>query len=232
VSEISWSNLARAVTCNLEWERLCERGDFLDENSLHRAVAEYLQSVSTSQIKTEYNHKDIPGNTLVDLVGFGPQGKKIDFAVEAKWIKEGGGTRDWPAEVADDVFRLELLDTDMAQQCDRVVVVSGISGRIDTGLINKGMNAKVKGQNRPRWLDELLPESVASQPRKTNVRDCKVAMKPFFAKRAKAIGVAELPISYQAQLVGHYRVDPKDKDVVETYVWRISRSQNRTVYTP
>jgi hypothetical protein len=230
MSDINWDNLARAVACALEWERLCDRGQFLDENSLHRAVAEYLQSVTTSIVKPEFNHPDIPGNTLVDLVGFGPTGKKIDFAVEAKWVKEGGGVRDWPAEIADDLFRLELLTKDMAQQNDRVLVVSGIRGRIDKGLMNKGKN--VKGQKRLRWLDEILPDALAPKSRKTLVRDCKVAMRPFFKKRATSIGVAQLPITYQAQLVGHYRVDPNDKNVVETYVWRISRSQNRQLYTP
>jgi hypothetical protein len=230
VASIDWNKLARAVSCSLEWERLCERANFLDENSLHRSVAEYLQSVSTAKIETEYNHKDIPGNTLIDLVGFGPQAKKIDFAVEAKWVKEGGGTRDWPAEVADDIFRLEMLSFEMAQQDDRIIVVSGINGRIDKGLVNKGKN--IKGQKRIRWLDEILPDSLGAQPRKTAVRDCKVAMKPFFAKRAKAIGVTELPISFQAQLVGHFRVDPREEECVETYVWRISRSQNRTLFTP
>jgi hypothetical protein len=96
--------------------------------------------------------------------------------------------------------------------------------------MNKGKN--VKGQKRLRWLDEILPDALAPKSRKTLVRDCKVAMRPFFKKRATSIGVAQLPITYQAQLVGHYRVDPNDKNVVETYVWRISRSQNRQLYTP
>lgn len=167
----------------------------------------------------------------MDLVGFGPQDRKIDFALEAKWVKEGGGVRDWPAEVSDDIFRLELLDTEMAQQNDRVLVVSGIRRSIDKGLINKGKNVK-GGQKRLKWLDELLPESLASQARKIDVRDCKIAMKDFFRRRATSIGVNQLPVSYQAQLVGHYRIDQNDKDVAETYVWRIGRSKNRALFTP
>lgn len=230
MSEVNWQDLSVAVACSLEWERRCDRAKFLDENSFRRAVAEYLQSRTTAKIESEYNHPDIPGNTRLDLVGFGPQAKKIDFAVEAKWIKDGGGVRDWPAEITDDIFRLEMVTTDMAQQNERMLVVGGVASRVSTGLVNKGKN--VAGQNRLRWLDELLPDTITGVDRRTAVWDCKVVMRPFFKARATSIGVTRLPISFQAQLVGHYQVDPNDNASVVSYVWQIRRSQNRRIRVP
>lgn len=87
---VVWSEFAEAITGKLNWERLCGRGNFLTETSLHRAIAEYVQAATTLAIQTEYNHPDISGNKRLDLVGFGPQGKSIQLAVEAKWIKSDG----------------------------------------------------------------------------------------------------------------------------------------------
>ena len=238
--ELDFKAMARAVACTLEWERLNGRGAFLDENSLRRSLAEHVQSVTTAIVEPEYNHDDIPGNKRLDVVGFGPQQKKIEFAVEAKWIKEGGGTRDWHAELADDIFRLECLTTDMAQRDHRILVVAGIRGRVDSGLINKSKNVKKKNKSndptkkpkRLKWVDAILPSTVGSQSRTFKVRDCKEAFTDFFKARSKSVGLKKLPISFQARLVAHYRTDEKDKKATESYVWLVGRSTGRREFTP
>jgi hypothetical protein len=229
VIELNWEPIARAVACSLEVERLNGRGAFLDENSLRRTLAQHFQSVTTAIVEPEYNHPDIPGNKRLDVVGFGPQKKKIEFAVESKWIKEGGGTRDWPLEVAQDIFRLERLTAEMSQMNDRILVVGGIRERVDSGLLEKKKNHDGK---RISWVDALLPVTKASTARTLKVRDCHSAFDGFFKDVAGKVGFAKLPISFQAQLKAHYRVDDSDKDCVEVYVWRINRTKKRQEFTP
>jgi len=227
--ELTWEPIARAVACTLEVERLNGRGAFLDENSLRRTVAEHFQAVTSAIVVPEYNHPDIPGNKRLDVAGFGPQRKKIEFAVESKWIKEGGGTRDWPLEVAEDIFRLEMLTQEMAQRNNRVLVVGGIRRRVDAGLLNKKKNYQ---GGRIAWIDALLPPVKASTAKTLKVRDCHAGFSDFFKTCATEVGALQLPISYQAQLKAHYRIDDSDSDVVEVYVWRINRVKKRQVFNP
>lgn len=227
--QLEWESIARAVACSLEVERLSGRGAFLDENSLRRKVAEHFQAVTPAIVEPEYNHPDIPGNKRLDVVGFGPRKKKIEFAVESKWIKEGGGTRNWPSEVAQDIFRLERLTQKMAHQNNRILVIGGIRRRIDAGLVNKGKNY---GGTRFSWMDALLPSTKASTPKTLRVRDCKAAFAAFFRQCAQNVEVDNLPISYRAHLKAHHRIDESDRDAVEVYVWRIQHITKRSVFIP
>ena len=227
--KLQWESLARAVACSLEVDRLNCIEAFVDENSLRREIAKHLQAVTSAAIQPEYNHPDIPGNKRLDLVGFGPQKKKIDFAVESKWIKTGGGTRDWPLEVAQDIFRLERLTTNMAQQNHRILVIGGIKERVESGLFAKKKN---HAGTRVGWIDALLPATKGASPLTVKVRDCHDAFTEFFKTVSMNLEFEELPISYHAQLKAHHIIDAKDSQCVEVYVWRISRTKKRNTFKP
>jgi hypothetical protein len=229
---VNWEEFATAVTSSLEWERLCGRGTYLGELIFHKTIAEYLQAATTMKIVTEHNHPDIPGNKRLDVVGFGPRGTRIQVAIEAKWIKKDGGTRAWHAEVAEDIFRLEMLSQQMATNGnDRCIVIAGVTSNVQQEFINKKKQVG-KGQHMVPWIDAILPDKPATSSRRIEIRQAKLTYQQFFKERAVEVGVIQLPVSYQAQLVGHFVVKATDKDSLETYVWRISRSQNRALFTP
>ena len=214
---IDWTKFAAAVTCNLEWERLCERGAYLGELSLHRTIAEYLQCATNLKIETEFNHPDIPGNKRLDIIGFGPQGANIQLAVEAKWIKTDGGTRYWHNEAAEDIFRLEMLSTNMAPTDYRCIIISGITANVQKELINKKKRV-AKGKPMIPWIDAILPSTKASASRKIDVRSAKTTFRSFFKDRCADINITQLPTSYKAQLVASHLASKHDQGCVQTYV--------------
>lgn len=237
---INWKDFARAVTFRLEWERLCERGVLIDEKALHRVVAEYMQATSTLKIVPEHDHLDLSGDKKLDIAAYGPQMASIQIALEAKWIKQDGGVRDWHREVAKDIFRVERLETKLAQQAERIILVSGIADNIQKEFTAKQKNLG-GGIGRVPWIDALLPTSTAQGKKTIKVQKCAPAFQGFFREVARELGTVDankqpvpldVPISYQARMIADFVAVPNDPKCIMTSIWQIGRSQNRQVFTP
>lgn len=229
MSSVEWDNLASAVTFRLEWERLCGRSSLLTENSLKQAVAEYLQAATTLKIVPEYNHSDLKGAKRLDIVGFGPQQKKIDLACEAKWIKDTQGTRDIHFEIADDIFRVECLRTDMAQQNERVLVVAGYSAPMQFHLYGKKKRILASGTNL--WIDAILPKACSSTFARIAIEQSDLSFRPFFRKLSQETLSGKLPKSYTARMVASHTAIPGSTECIRCDIWLIHSARNRALFS-
>ena len=230
---VNWSNLASATACLLEYERLCERRAFIDEASLVRAAAEFIQSTTQLILAPEHNHPDLPGNKRLDLLGRTRPDTPAAFVLEAKWIKSDGGTRQWAKEVAEDILRLENLEDDVSASTDRALVIGGIRRSLKALFLEvqvRAGNGAPKIQALPTILQPRDPsdKSYPYEQTRIPVRDCDDGACKFWKGMASVMG-ADIPVSYQCSLAGRHRSGPT-QDAVEVYVWLIRRSRNRSTF--
>lgn len=231
---INWQHLATATACLLEYERLCDRRTFIDEASLVRAAAEFVQATTQLLLTPEHNHPDLPGNKRLDLLGRTRRDTPAVFVAEAKWIKSGGGTRQWANEIVEDILRLEGLEQDVAAYTERAIIVGGIRRSLKAQFLEVKVRA---GNGNPRL--QILPHILQPRDSKDNdypydqiriaVRDCEQSARKFWKSRSECIG-QPLPVSYQCSLAGRHRANPTSQDSVEVYVWLVRRSRNRATF--
>jgi hypothetical protein len=228
---VNWQHLAIAVACGLEQERLSDRGAFIDEAALVRASAAFIQATTQLLLHPEMTHADLNQDQRLDLAGRTRPGIALSFAAEAKWLRSGGGVRNWPAEIATDILRLERLQDDTAAATERVLIIGGIERSVRTKLLEAKRNV---GGGRLVVLPHILqvPDpNLTAYPynqSKVRVRDCVPEMKDFWLDMAA--GFANLaPVSYQCALAGRHKAGPT-QDAVEVYIWRIRRSRNRAAF--
>lgn len=230
---VNWNNLATAAACLLEYERLCDRRAFIEEASLVRASAEFIQSTTQLLLTPEHNHPDLPGSKRLDLLGRTRLDTPASFVLEAKWIKSDGGTRQWAREVAEDILRLESLEQDVSAATDRAIVIGGIRRSLKALFLEVEVRA---GNGAPRL--QILPHLLQPRDPQDNsypyeqtripIRDCDPGARRFWKGRAEQVG-HEIPVSYQCSLAGRHRAG-LTQDSVEVYVWLIRRSRNRSTF--
>jgi hypothetical protein len=220
-----WSKVGHAIACRLEWERLCDRGDLIDEASLVRAAAEVTQALSTEVIVPEWRHPDLKGYRQVDLVGKG-RSKKVKWALEAKWVCTTRGTREWDREVAVDICRLQHLTSGLDVKPLRFLLVAGPSAELRAGLLEKQKNI---GKKRMPILAELLPMTPGTL-KKYNVRGCADWLHPFFSNIATDLG-APLPSTYDATLVGQFAAT-QDTESISVCLWMLNRPRGWGSFDP
>lgn len=230
---VNWNNLASGAACILEYERLCDRRSFIEESSLVRASAEFIQSTTQLLLTPEYNHPDLPGSKRLDLLGRTRPDTPAAFVLEAKWIKSDGGTRQWAREVAEDILRLESLEQDVSAATDRAFVIGGIRRSLKALFLDvevRAGNGAPRVQVLPHILQPRDPQekSYPYEQVRVAVRDCDQGMQKFWKGRAEQIG-HDIPISYQCSLAGRHRAG-LTQDSVEVYVWLIRRSRNRNTF--
>jgi len=228
---VNWNNLAISTSCLLEHERICNRRTFIDEASLVRASAEFVQSTTQLLLHPEYNHPDLPGNQRLDLLAQSRDNAPATFIAEAKWIRARGGNRPWVSEIVSDILRLEAIQQQTANYTDRALIVGGIHRSLKAKLIEYPVRSGGGNPKIPIFghvLEPLDPTSLAfpyNQNRKP-IRDCDLRARQFWCAREEEIG-RNLPVSYQCTLVGWHKAGPT-QDSVEVYVWLIRRSKNRS----
>lgn len=229
---INWHHLAIAVACGLEQERLSERGAFIDEAALVRASAAFIQATTQLLLEPELPHPDLIGAQRLDLSGRAAPAGNLSFVAEAKWLRSGGGVRNWPAEVAKDILRLERLANDTTGSTDRAIIVGGIRRSIKANLLEVQINADGgRVEIAPHLLqvrDPAIREYPYNQVR-IDIRSCDVRVEDFWLKRAQAFS-DDLPVSYQCALAGHHKAGPT-QEAVEVHVWLIRRSRNRSDFS-
>lgn len=221
-----WQDLAIAVGSRLEFERRCKRGSLLDESAAVRCAAEYLQAVWNGQIAVNDPHDDMPGK-FVDLTATKPRSTRLGLALEAKWLRDEGGTRQWLKEVAVDVFRLQHLTANMAQNADRVVLVAGVHNKIQEKLLTYKVDA---GGGSTLGIRHVLPTRSSQAFAKLDIRHCEPEARRWLKLCHKKLGT-NLPSTYDARLAGHYRTW-KGNEAVEVLVWLTRRPQGWGSFNP
>lgn len=229
---VNWHNMTIAVAGLLEFERLCERRTFIDESEFRRSCVEFIQATTTLELTPEYDHGDLPGRKRLDLVGRKKRGGTLALAVEAKWIKSGGGTRSWLIEVAEAALRLERISDETNQHTERALLVGGISQTVEAKLINREVNVGGGRRKAFRHFLQTLGEgdTFPYNQRKIEVRDSEDDFSKFFLGNVDKVG-GTLPVSYQSSLADHHKAGPKINSI-EVYAWVIRRSRNRSDYSP
>jgi hypothetical protein len=225
-----WQDLAMAVGSHLEFERKCQRGGLLDESTVVRCAAEYFQAVWKGRIKVNEPHVDIPGK-FVDLVGTKPRTNTLSMALEAKWLKDQGGTRHWLKEVAVDVFRLQHLTTNVAQNAERVVLVAGIRSMIKDKLLNFRVDS---GGGSTLGIKHVLPTRSSPAFAKFEIRNVEAEARQWLKLCHKQLDknlATNLASTYNARLAGHYRTW-KGSDSLEVFVWLTRRPKGWGSFNP
>ena len=222
-----------AVSGLLEFERLCNRRNFIDESGFVRACVEFIQATTTLHLTPEYNHNDLPGNKRLDIVGRSKREGKLALAVEAKWIRPRGGSRYWIGEATEAALRLERINEEANAHTERALLIGGISQTIQARLIDQQIN--IGGGRRIVFPHILQPQkgddvSFPYNQTKIDVRDCESDFNSFFTGQAENVG-GRLPVSYQTALAGHHKSGEKQNSI-EMYAWVIRRSRNRSDFQP
>jgi hypothetical protein len=222
-----WQHLALAVACRIEFEQCCGRGALVDESAVVRFAAEYLQAKWDGPIRANVPHGNIP-KKFVDVVGTRPRTNDLDLALEAKWAKSEGGTREWLVELVRDLYRLQHFTTHMVQGAARVLLVAGHHDKIREQLLTRKVHATSGGSVLA--LPHILPTAFASTVQKIQVRNTDTSMRKWLTKCHSTLG-ASLPSTYDARLVGHSRTGDTDS-AVEVYVWATYRPKGWGSFNP
>lgn len=228
---MDWENIAVAVACRVQYEKSCGRGRLLSEDVTMLALAEVVQSHAKGSVEAEFNHPDIPGNSRVDLLVRSPQALNIEVAIEHKWVRSttANAVRHWMPEIVADMLRLERLNQQIAQGCERALVVVGEVEEMKCKVWEREVR-QGNGQNRVRVVDSIVqgrPTAGSAQPNPLAVnfrQDCATFRR--LVKQAAPELYHDLPSAYQIQLVAHHRTKA---DGVECVVWRVSRGQRQRV---
>jgi len=181
VLAINWQNLATAVVCSLEFEHLCSRGSFLDEHALVRTAVEYVQAATILRVEPEINHVDLPGDQRLDAAGRVPGHAYYAFVLEAKWLKSGGGTRQWGNEIVRDILRLEMLQQDINPKTERALL---IAGHRSTTMAFRNKKVQTGGGTEvlfPHILQHRVPSLELPQNQsQIRIRECDPAIRRFW----------------------------------------------------
>lgn len=215
-----YQRLAVAVACSIEFERCCQRFDLLDEYGVVRFAAQYMQANWQGIILSNQPHGDLTGK-FVDLVGTRPRTPEWSFALEAKFVRHTTGVREWLAEVALDVFRLQHLSTNAVQSTDRIVLLAGQKEQLHDHIFHRLVNTNGA---RQRGLPMVLPEHILPAPSVVEIRNSPASHHRWFKKLQEGLG-ADLPISYTAHLAGRYQTG-QSPDSIEVCVWVTRRRRN------
>lgn len=227
---VNWQNLATAAACRLEFEQLCDRGDFTDESALVRTCVEYVQAGTNLAVRPELNHPDLPGNKRLDAAGEIGGAATYAFVLEAKWLKAGGGARQYDVEIVEDLLRLESLQANMGVGTDRALVVAGHRSTVEA-LGRKNVQT---GGGTTRLMPHVLQERDQNEDLPQNqtriaVRECDPLVRRFWSRMARRIDSPTLPVSYQVALAGYFQTGSR-QDSVEAQVWLVRRSRNRSTF--
>lgn len=230
---VNCQHLAIAVGSRIAFEQMCRRERLIDEAMIKRTAAESLQAMTQLDIEAEYNHGDLPGSKRLDLIGRTRPDVPLSLVAELKWVKAGGGVRDWLVELAEAALRLEiLLKETTSTATERLLAICGISQTIESQLLDRERNV---GKGRIKAMEHILPVpksgvTVPTNQERIAIKDCNAGMRKLWLDLAKKFG-GRLPISYQASLVSHYRVDNRPQSI-RVFVWLIRRSRNRSTFDP
>jgi len=227
---IDWQRIAVAVASRVQYEMACGRGRLLTEQVTRLALAEAIQSQVTGKLIPEFNHADIPGNTSLDLVVMTPRDKKIEVAIELKWVRKTTDkiTREWMQEIVGDLLRLECLKEGLKKKAERAVVVVGEVESLNSNVWDRQVNT---GQRkRSRVTGNLLPgkgqlkdEEQESSPVLVELKSTGVPYRNFLRGAAPEL-YRQLPSCYLGDMSAFHRTMPSG---IECVVWSVSRPRGR-----
>jgi hypothetical protein len=226
---IDWQLIAVAVASRVQYEVACGRGRLLTEQVVRLALAEAIQSQVSGKLVPEFNHPDIPGNSSLDLVVMTPRDKKIEVAIELKWVRRTTDkvSRPWMQEIVGDLLRLECLSEGLWHQSQRAVVVVGEVDSLNSNVWDRQVNA---GKERRRITGQLLPGKghfkEEHDDRKPVLVDLKAIGLPYrnFLRGAAPEIYKQLPGCYLVDMSAFHRTMPNG---IECVVWTVSRPVGR-----
>jgi len=229
---LDWNKVAIAVACRVQYDKSCGRGRLISEDVTRLALAEVIQSQVAGDIEVEFNHPDIPGNTRLDLLVRSPGAQNIDVAIEHKWVRSTSAktVRHWAPEIFGDILRVERLQQDMSQHCERAIVVVGEVEEMRNKVWERKV-ARGGGLPRIRLMDVIIqgrPASSASHATALNV-NLRADGQPFrkLIKQGASELYDSLPSCYQIRLVAFHRTL---SDGIESAVWIVTRGQQRVTF--
>jgi hypothetical protein len=222
-----WEDLAIAVAARLEFERRCLRERLIDEFTVVRFAAEYLATKWPGEIRPGEPHPNMQG-AFLDLVGLRPRAHAYDLALEAKWLKEKSGTRQWLREIIVDLFRLQHFSTSTVQGVIRVVLVAGTHEKIEEEIFQRDVQT---GGGTTKAIPHLLPQQVNQQFQRFGIRQCDQSMRKWLVGCNEELG-KQLPSSYKARLAARYSTLPNDPKAYEVVVWLAKCPKNWQSFDP
>jgi hypothetical protein len=228
---LDWNKVAVAVASRVQYEQSCGRGRLISEDVTRLALAEVVQSQVAGDIEAEFNHPDIPGNARLDLLVRSPRVQNIDIAIEHKWVRSTSvsTTRHWAAEILGDILRVERLQQNMSQGCERAIVVVGEVDVMRTKVWERTVQ-QGGGQQRLRVVDAIIQGRPASgtshsTPLPVSLRASGQPFRRLIRQEAEEL-YRELPSFYQIRLAAFHRTM---SDGIECVVWIVTRGHQQRI---
>ena len=215
------SKISVAVNRWLAYQLLCGRDSLLSEAYLGQPIAEYCIHKHGGAFQTEINHPTLknvgPGRPRqIDYVLLTPHSRKIQTALECKWITE---TLYDKQRILNDALRLECVRV-AGQATYRYLIVAGLKDHFDKNFKN------LKFKDKSSFTRDLFSFSMLAPQKKIKVATCGAR----FAKLYKNFCVSyksEIPKGFCTELVGY-----RTADNISVAVWKITSNKNRTSFKP
>ena len=219
--------LAKTVVQWLEFERLCGRVLLLDESYMASAIMQYM-SAAGHTVDLEYPHPTLKGQNKVDFAALTPRAPKgLIHPIETKFVN---GKRSAVQEIVDDLFRLEAIQV-IEPAGGRWLLIAGqrrhLDGENAFGAVGKRGGRKLvalRGILRMTGVGQSWTVKVdgSSLPQLTYFKNAPVVK--------NAAGTREWPKTFVVRLVARYPDSAKPRDF-QCFVWKVSRSTNRSTCT-
>lgn len=215
--------LVRAVRYWLSFQYVCGRDALFSEGYLDQPIGEYLMGHYGARVSPEHNHPALHANTpgrprQIDFVALSKDRKRIEFAIEAKWITDTPYPRQ---AIMDDLLRLECVRDPSGQHVARYFLVAGTKQHVKTNFTLLEYN----DARRYGFTKTLLSFQRESSERAVEVFDAPGGLRKFYRKFHKHYDV-EMPQRFKTTLVCRSTGD------VCAYLWKISSNRNRATFVP
>ncbi len=215
-------DLARALSCWLEFQRGCKREALFSESFISQPVGEFLQAHHSGRVQLEWDHPNLnPLNRKgrprqVDFALFSKNKDRPVAAVEAKWAETAFNAQ----RFLDDVLRLECVRNEQGQHMTRYFLFSG-----ETTSMQEALGYEVNsGGGRKTFLNYVLP--LTSYERTIEVKNCDLWLREYYQSFASTYTV-EVPLSFRTTCVAD-----ETAGRIRTLIWKIGSMKNRQTFAP
>lgn len=215
------SKISIAVNRWLSYQLLCGRDSLLSEAYLGQPIAEYCIHKHGGSFQTEINHPTLknvgPGRPRqIDYVLLTPHSRKIQTALECKWIAE---TQYDKQRILNDALRLECVRV-VGQATYRYLIVAGLKDHFDKNFKN------LKFKDKSSFAREIFSFSRSAPMRKIQVTSCGSHFAALY-KNFCASYKSDIPKGFCTELVGY-----RTADNISVAVWKIMSNKNRASFKP
>ena len=217
----SSKDLVNCVKHWLDYQITLKRVTLLSESYMGQPIAEYFLGTHNGEIETEFDHPNLQKAARgrpkqVDYVLLGRNTRRLEVAIEAKWIDTSTTSKQ---RIVDDMLRLECLRSEDGH-VERYFLVAGLVGNMQDDFLDAQANS---GGGRISFFHTLLPQEKGKQI-EMEIKDSNPPYRNYYMSFAKGYKVS-LPERLKIELV-----EDEKGEGVRIMLWKISSNQKRQTF--